>query len=163
MVYMELINQIWSSRIDCTDLTIIGWHDRWCSQIAKRCKASQIHMDFIHQPSELLHPTVAAWSFKAWEIDIIGLISPPSAKGHRVILAITDYFSKWAEAVPLAEVKTTNVINFIKHHVIHHLVSSDGSSIIMVLNSQVNHSISSAISIGFRMWCQLLTTLPPTG
>jgi len=32
---------------------------------------------------------------------------------------ITDYFSKWAEAVPLAEVKTTNVINFIKYHVIH--------------------------------------------
>jgi len=32
---------------------------------------------------------------------------------------ITNYFSKWAEATPLAEVKTTNVVNFIKHHVIH--------------------------------------------
>jgi len=36
-----------------------------------------------------------------------------------IILAITDYISKWAEVVPLAEVKTKNVINFIKHHVIH--------------------------------------------
>ena len=27
--------------------------------------------------------------------------------------------SKWAEAVPLAEVKTSNVINVIKHHVIY--------------------------------------------
>ena len=32
---------------------------------------------------------------------------------------ITDYFSKWAEAAPLAKVKTANVVNFIKHHVIH--------------------------------------------
>jgi len=58
-------------------------------------------------------------AFEAWGIDVIGPISPPSARGHRFILAITDYFSKWAEAVPLAEVKTTNVINFIKHNVIH--------------------------------------------
>ena len=27
--------------------------------------------------------------------------------------------SKWAEAIPLVEVKTSNVVNFIKHHVIH--------------------------------------------
>ena len=35
------------------------------------------------------------------------------------ILAITDYFSKWAEAVLLAEVKITNMVSFIKHHVIY--------------------------------------------
>jgi len=31
----------------------------------------------------------------------------------------TDYFLKWAEAIPLAEVKIINVVNFVKHHVIH--------------------------------------------
>jgi len=86
---------------------------------AKRCKACQIHADVIHQTSQLLNPTVAAWPFEAWGIDVMGPISPPSARGHRFILAITDYFSKWAEVVPLAEVKMNNVINFIKHHVIH--------------------------------------------
>ena len=45
--------------------------------------------------------------------------SPSSTRGHRFILAITDYFSKWAEAMPLVEVKTSNVVNFVKHHVIH--------------------------------------------
>ena len=84
---------------------------------AKRCKTCQIHTNFIHQPLELLYPTVAAWP-QAWRIDIIGSISPPSGKSHRFILVITDNFSKWADAVPLAEVKTTNVVNFIKHHVI---------------------------------------------
>ncbi|KAJ6850213.1 uncharacterized protein M6B38_265620 [Iris pallida] len=87
---------------------------------ARRCKACQIHADFIHQPSEFLHSTVASWPFEAWDMDIIGPINPPSVKGHRFILALTDYFSKWAEeAVPLVEVKTSNVISFIKHHVIY--------------------------------------------
>jgi len=86
---------------------------------AQRCKACQIQADFIHQPPELLYPTVASWPFEAWGIDIIEPISPSSIRGHRFILAITDYFSKWAEAIPLIEVKTFNVVNFIKHHVIH--------------------------------------------
>ena len=88
-------------------------------EYARRCKACQIHADFIHQPPELLHPTVASWLFEAWGIDDIGPISPLSAKGHWFILAITDYFSKWAETIPLIEVKTVNVVNFIKHHVVH--------------------------------------------
>ena len=52
-------------------------------------------------------------------MDVVGPISPSSTRGHRFILAITDYFSKWAEAIPLVKVKTSNVVNFIKHHVIH--------------------------------------------
>jgi len=53
-------------------------------------------------------------------MDVIGPFSPPTSKGDRFILAITDYFSKWAEAVPLKKVKTSNVIKFIKHHVLYH-------------------------------------------
>ncbi|KAJ6802513.1 uncharacterized protein M6B38_192410 [Iris pallida] len=86
---------------------------------ARKYKACQVHADFIHQPSEFLHPTVASWPFEAWGIDIVGPITPPSSRGHRFIHAFTDYFSKWAEAVPLAEVKTSNVISFLKHHVIY--------------------------------------------
>ena len=85
---------------------------------AQRYKACQIHVDIIHQPPKLLHPLVASWPFDAWGIDIIGPIIPPSAKGHRFILTITDYFSKWVEAISFTEVKTTNVVNFIIHHVI---------------------------------------------
>jgi len=50
-------------------------------------------------------------------MDVIGPMSPPTSRGHRFILAITDYFSKWAEAVPLKEIKTPKLIKFIKHHV----------------------------------------------
>jgi len=59
---------------------------------------------------------MAIWSMGN---SVIGPISPSSTRGHRFILAITDYFSKWAEVIPLVEVKTSNVVNFVKHLVIH--------------------------------------------
>ena len=121
-------------------------------EYARRCKARQIHVDFMHQPPELLHPTIASWPFDAWGIDVVGLISPSSAKGHGFILAITDYFSKWAKAAPLAKVKITNVVNFIKHHVIHRFGAPGRSSTIMVPNWQANCYIGPAISTEFRMW-----------
>ena len=120
-------------------------------QYARRCKVCQIHADFIHQPPELLHQTVASWPFKAWGIDVIGPINPSSTKGHRFILAITDYFSKWAEAIPLVEVKTFNVVNFIKHQSSIDLVSLGGSSMITVPTLQARYSTGSVIGTGFRM------------
>ena len=56
---------------------------------------------------------------KCREMKVVGPISPPSSKEHRFILPITDYFSKWAEVVSLREVKTSDVIKFIKHHVVY--------------------------------------------
>jgi len=55
-----------------------------------------------------------------WGMDVIGVTSPLITRGYRFILAITNYFSKWAEPVPLKEVKTPNVIKFFKHHVLYH-------------------------------------------
>jgi len=86
---------------------------------AKRCHACQVHGDFIHQAPGHLHPTTSSWPFEIWGMDMIGPVSPPSSKGHRFILTITDYFSKWAEVIPLREVKTSDMIKFIKHHVVY--------------------------------------------
>jgi len=86
---------------------------------AKWCHACQIHGDFIHHAPGHLYPTTSSWPFEIWGMDVIGPISPPSSKGHRFILTITDYFSKWAEAMPLKEVKTSDMIKFIKHHVVN--------------------------------------------
>jgi ribonuclease HI len=90
-----------------------------CLQVAKSCHGCQVHGDFKHQPPAPLHPTIPSWPFDAWGIDVIGPIEPPSSRGHRFILAATDYFSKWAEAVPLREVKSDNVINFLERHIIY--------------------------------------------
>ncbi|XP_075660455.1 uncharacterized protein LOC142630347 [Castanea sativa] len=69
-------------------------------------------------PPEPLHPTVASWPFDAWGLDAIRPL-PKSSGGHLYILAATDYFSKWAEAVPLREVKKETVVNFIRTHLIY--------------------------------------------
>ena len=49
----------------------------------------------------------------------MGPISPPSTRGHQFILVMTNYFSEWAETVPLKEVKISDIIQFIKHHVVY--------------------------------------------
>uniref|UniRef100_A0A2N9I0X6 Uncharacterized protein n=1 Tax=Fagus sylvatica TaxID=28930 RepID=A0A2N9I0X6_FAGSY len=89
-----------------------------CMDYAKRCEACQLHANYIHQPPEPLHPTVASWPFDAWGLDVVGPL-PKSSAGHLYILAATDYFSKWAEVISLKEVKKENVVNFIRTHLIY--------------------------------------------
>jgi len=86
---------------------------------AKRSDACQFYANFIHQPPEPLHPMVASWPFEAWGLDVVGPITPKSSTGHFYILAATDYFSKWAESIPLREVKKENVVDFIRSHIIY--------------------------------------------
>jgi transposase InsO family protein len=89
-----------------------------CINYAKRCEACQLHANYIHQPPEPLHPTVASWPFDAWGLDVVGPL-PKSSAGHLYILAMTDFFSKWAEVISLKEVKKENVVNFIRTHLIY--------------------------------------------
>ncbi|XP_019157182.1 PREDICTED: uncharacterized protein LOC109153774 [Ipomoea nil] len=44
---------------------------------------------------------------------------PKSSAGHAYILAATDYFSKWAEAVALKEKKKENVADFLCVHIVY--------------------------------------------
>ncbi|KAA0061112.1 uncharacterized protein E6C27_scaffold348G00260 [Cucumis melo var. makuwa] len=99
---------------------------------AKKCEACQYHANFIHQPPEPLHPTVTSWPFEAWGLDLVGPITPKSSARHSYILAATDYFSRWAEAIPLRDAKKENVANFIRTHIIyrygisHRIVTDNG-------------------------------------
>lgn len=49
----------------------------------------------------------------------MGPITPTSAKGHLYILAAIDYFSKWVEAVSLREIKASDIVWFVKVHLIY--------------------------------------------
>ncbi|KAI3456919.1 hypothetical protein Pfo_013582 [Paulownia fortunei] len=89
-----------------------------CMDYAQRCQACQFHTNLIHQPPEPLHPTVASWPFDAWGLDVVGPMTKSSSR-HLYILAATDYFSKWAEAIPLKEVKKKNVADFIRINIIY--------------------------------------------
>nr|AAS01936.1 retrotransposon protein, putative, unclassified [Oryza sativa Japonica Group]ABF96961.1 retrotransposon protein, putative, unclassified [Oryza sativa Japonica Group] len=49
-------------------------------------------------PASAMNPIIKPWPFRGWGIDMIGMINPPSSKGHKFILVATDYFTKWVEA-----------------------------------------------------------------
>ena len=90
-----------------------------CMEYAKKCQSCQFHSNFIHQPLEPLHPTVASWPFDVWRLDVVRPITPKPIGEHAYILAAIDYFSKWAEVVPLKEVKKKTTINFIRSNIIY--------------------------------------------
>ncbi|XP_049350317.1 uncharacterized protein LOC125814913 [Solanum verrucosum] len=64
-----------------------------CLDYARRCQACQFHANFMHQPPDVLHPTIVSWPFDAWGLDVVGPL-PKSSGCHLYILAATDYFSK---------------------------------------------------------------------
>ena len=89
-----------------------------CLYYARKCDACQFHANFIHQPPKVLHPTISSWPFDAWGLDMVGTLLKSYGR-YLYILAATDYFSKWVEAVTLKEVKKQNVANFIRVNIIY--------------------------------------------
>jgi len=53
-----------------------------------------------------------------WGIDVIGAIKPKAANGHRFILVVIDYFTKWVEAASYASVTRSVAVRFIKREII---------------------------------------------
>jgi hypothetical protein len=85
---------------------------------AKNCKNCQISARREKREEVLLQPVTISRPFGQWGLDIIGEITPNSLKQHKYILTPTDYFTKWAEAIPLTHVKEKVVIQFIEQHLI---------------------------------------------
>ena len=44
--------------------------------------------------------------FKIVAVDIVGSIAPPSEAGHRYILTLVDYATRYPEAVPVKKITT---------------------------------------------------------
>lgn len=56
--------------------------------------------------------------FQKWGIDVIGEINPHSSMEHRYILIVTNDFTRWMVAVPLKQVNTNQVIEFLEYNII---------------------------------------------
>jgi hypothetical protein len=90
-----------------------------CFKYYKGCQVCQRFRKIQMVPTLVMNPIIKPWPFRGWGMDMINKINPPSSKGHQYILAITDYFTKWVEAIPMKSVTSNDAINFIKEHVIH--------------------------------------------
>ena len=72
------------------------------------------------------------WPFAAWGIDIIGEIRPNASNGHKYIVAVIDYFSRWIEAESFGTLKAKQMARFIEKSLIcrygvpHHVVTDNG-------------------------------------
>ena len=60
---------------------------------------------------------VSPWPFAVRGIDLIGTL-PIAKGGAKYVIVAVDYFTKWAEAEPLAIVTTKKVINFVTKNII---------------------------------------------
>ena len=71
------------------------------TDLVKKCKICQEHAKISLLPLEPLTSITSPWPFQQWGLDILGPL--PLGKGQcKFIIIAVDYFTKWAEAEPLA-------------------------------------------------------------
>ena len=97
----------------------------------KKCDQCQKFVPNIHQPGGILNPLSSPWPFSQWGLDIISPFSK-IARNKRYLLVGTDYFTKWVEVEPLANIRDVDAKRFVWKNVVtrfkirHTLISDNG-------------------------------------
>ena len=87
------------------------------TDLVKKCRICQEHARISRLPSEPLTSITSPWPFQQWGLDILGPL--PLGKGQcKFIIVAVDYFTKWAEAEPLATITKHKIRNFVWQAVI---------------------------------------------
>ena len=82
------------------------------TELVRRCKTCQEHAKISHLPSEPLTPIISPWPFQQWGLDILRPL--PIGRGQcKFVIIGVNYFTKWAEAEPLATITEQKVRNFV--------------------------------------------------
>ena len=82
------------------------------TDLVKKCRICQEHAKISRLPSEPLTSITSPWPFQQWGLDILGPL--PIGKGQcKFIIVTVDYFTKWAEAEPLATITEQKKRNFV--------------------------------------------------
>ena len=82
------------------------------TNLVKKCRICQEHAMISRLPSEPLTSVTSPCPFQQWGLDILG--PPPLGKGQcKYIIVAVDYFTKGAEAKPLATITEHKIHNFV--------------------------------------------------
>nr|CAH65879.1 OSIGBa0160I04.5 [Oryza sativa] len=108
--YKPMIKDV---KVEVAAMTVDDWRYYKGGQDCQKFGAIQ------RAPASAMNPIIKPWPFRGWGIDMIGMINPPSSKGHKFILVATDYFTKWVEAIPLKKVDSGDAIQFVQEHIIY--------------------------------------------
>ena len=97
----------------------------------KNCDQCQKFASNIHQPREVLKLLSRPWPFVQWGLDIVGPF--PNAVGNKWYLLVdNDYFTKWVEVEPLANIRDVDAKKFVWKNIVtrfgvpHSLISENG-------------------------------------
>ena len=97
----------------------------------KKCNQCQRFAPNIHQLRGVLNSLSSPWPFAQWGLDIVGPF-PKAAGNKRYLLVDIDYFTKWVEVEPLANIKDADAMKFIWKNIVtqfgipHTLISDNG-------------------------------------
>ena len=86
-------------------------------EYVRKCDQCQRFAPSIHQPGGILNPLSSPWLFAQWGLDIVGQF--PKAVGNKKYLLVgTDYFRKWVEAEPLANIRDVDAKIFVWKNIV---------------------------------------------
>ena len=98
---------------------------------SQKCDKCQRYANFSNLPATTLTSLVSPWPFAMWGIDLIGEL--PKAKGGvKYAVVAADYFTKWAEAEPLATITAKKIKDFVYRAIVcrygipYQLISDNG-------------------------------------
>ena len=88
--------------------------------MVKRCHKCQIFKGKRKLQPLPLNPIEVSAPFLQWGLDFIGEIHPASSGQHRCILTVTNYFTKWIEAIPTRQTTDAVIISFLENNFLSH-------------------------------------------
>jgi len=103
-----------------------------CTRYAQRCKQCQQHADWHKVPPEELRSIYNSWPFHTWGIDILGPF-PLAVRQMKYLVVSIEYFTKWIEAEPVAQIATHKIQHFVWKNIVcrfkipKRLVSNNGT------------------------------------
>ena len=84
---------------------------------ARKCDKCQRFSSIPRSHLEKLILMTSPWPFIVWEIDLIGPM-PTTRPTFKYVVVAVDYFTKWAEAKPLATISSKKVQEFVWESII---------------------------------------------
>ena len=83
----------------------------------KKCDQCQRFALNVHQPGGVHNPLSSPWPFAQWSLDIVGPF-PKAARNEMYLLVDMNYFTKWAEVEPLANIKDVDAKKFVWKNIV---------------------------------------------
>ncbi|KAL5491289.1 hypothetical protein EMCRGX_G016548 [Ephydatia muelleri] len=122
----------------------VMWHGmvKDCTEMIRTCDICQRMNRKLTCGVPELHPIPVKSPWYMIGIDFIGPISPPGEDGSQYILTISDYFTKWVEAIPTPDKTATTVANclfkiFMRMGLPRVMLSDNGSEFCNKLNDKL--------------------------